>query len=338
MKKLLSLLLCASLCLAALTGCEFNVSKELKERAALFADGKDIGEPIMLGADQALLEMLDQYNGSLYIPKVSKLPDDFQADPNGPVFPVSSDDQLMNALTTAFINNWTTLNIRCENNYLADVTEDEGNGILKRIRDQIRRAEPLHASGVTELGWSTTCIHIQYFRDAKELPRIKKMTEDRVAEKAEQIRRIADTKYEQIFAVNRMLCDEVTYAPGKSPYPSEAHTPYGALQNKVAVCDGYATAAMLILRELGIECDIQFGVGITEKQDPNDPTKTIKHRGLHAWNLVYLDNHWYQMDITWNDSANSLYQYFLVTDSYMAKNHDWTYHEYPKTPMLRYNP
>ena len=64
----------------------------------------------------------------------------------------------------------------------------------------------------------------------------------------------------------------------------EAYSMYGALGNRVSVCQGYAMAYMYLLDFAGIEnyyCS-------SEQLN-------------HAWNLVYIDGNPYHVDVTWDD-------------------------------------
>lgn len=76
-----------------------------------------------------------------------------------------------------------------------------------------------------------------------------------------------------------------------------AHTAFGALvrnDSKVAnyaVCDGYSQAYVYLLQQVGIEAVVIAGYG---GHDEND-------LGGHAWNAVYLDGDWYEVDSTWDD-------------------------------------
>ena len=49
----------------------------------------------------------------------------------------------------------------------------------------------------------------------------------------------------------------------------------------------------------------------------------------HIWNVVKLDNDWYQVDVTWDDPVGSSqeyidHSYFNISDSDMAIDHTWT--------------
>lgn len=66
---------------------------------------------------------------------------------------------------------------------------------------------------------------------------------------------------------------------------------YGAMINKLAVCEGYAKTLKYLLNSAGIECEIIQG------QATNSSGKTESH----AWNAVKIEDKWYFVDATWDD-------------------------------------
>ncbi len=110
--------------------------------------------------------------------------------------------------------------------------------------------------------------------------------------------------YEIVRQVHDKLIDLVTYddnvlnnavAEGQNL----AHTAYGALvansqgQPHYAVCDGYSLAFEYLLQQCGIECVVVAGDAGSNEFDT----------GGHAWNMVRLDNAWYEVDATWDDAG-----------------------------------
>lgn len=88
------------------------------------------------------------------------------------------------------------------------------------------------------------------------------------------------------------------------------HSAYGALVQKVAVCDGYSRAFAYLLRQAGIECTIAHGSSRGEG---------------HAWNMAKINGSWYHVDVTWADPVSdtpSLYHaYFNVTEERIKEDH-----------------
>lgn len=89
-----------------------------------------------------------------------------------------------------------------------------------------------------------------------------------------------------------------------------------------AVCQGYADTMKLFLDVLGIENQLIYGVAGGDH---------------HVWNLVCLDGQWYHLDVTWDDPlldgkdvpGEVCYEYFMVADGNMAKDHSWERADYP---------
>lgn len=86
---------------------------------------------------------------------------------------------------------------------------------------------------------------------------------------------------------------------------------YGALVNRVAVCDGIASAFKLMCLIEGIDCLEVSGVGITKSGSEN-----------HAWNKVKIDGKWYIVDATWGRSAGYVnHRYFLIDELDASETH-----------------
>jgi len=82
---------------------------------------------------------------------------------------------------------------------------------------------------------------------------------------------------------------------------------YGALIEKRAVCTGYAKAFQLIMIKLNIPTYFITGTA---------------NEGLHSWNLVLLDDDYYNVDVTWDDSKNTIiYDYYNLNDKEISRDH-----------------
>ncbi len=103
----------------------------------------------------------------------------------------------------------------------------------------------------------------------------------------------------------------------------DSHNAYGALVNKLAVCDGFSSAFSLIAKEFGFRSVLVEG-----KSDYNG--KKVEH----AWNIVEFEGKYYHVDATWDQSAyntfeNYPYFYFGLTDDEIAIDHEWDYRRTP---------
>ena len=94
--------------------------------------------------------------------------------------------------------------------------------------------------------------------------------------------------YEKVVFVFDYLVETVDY----SEADENCRDIYGALVEQEAVCAGYAAAAKYLLDCLEIPCIIVTG----DMLDDGQP---------HAWNIVWLDDEPYHMDVTWGDPSFS---------------------------------
>ena len=84
-------------------------------------------------------------------------------------------------------------------------------------------------------------------------------------------------------------------------------TPYGALVEHRAVCNGYSTAFQAICQKAGIPCYQLWG----DLQGSTD---------RHAWNIVRLeDGNWYENDVLWNDIDANPNLYFCFRTSRLSR-------------------
>lgn len=86
-------------------------------------------------------------------------------------------------------------------------------------------------------------------------------------------------EYEQLKRVHDMIILRSFYEVG-------VYDPIEMLKNGGGVCQAYALLYKKFLDELGFHC--QYVTGDTR-------------RGGHAWNMVWLDGAWYNVDVTWDD-------------------------------------
>lgn len=80
---------------------------------------------------------------------------------------------------------------------------------------------------------------------------------------------------------------------------------YSALVEGKSVCAGYARAYQYLMQKLGIPC--YYCTGYAGQN--------------HAWNIVALDDGYYNVDVTWDDTPGYEYDYFNKTDEEYANTH-----------------
>ncbi|MDE7476639.1 MAG: Ig-like domain-containing protein, partial [Lachnospiraceae bacterium] len=101
--------------------------------------------------------------------------------------------------------------------------------------------------------------------------------------------------------------------------PLVSHSAYGSLVNRISVCDGYALAYKYLLSLEGINCYMVTSEAMN-----------------HAWNLIELDEQFYQVDVTWDDPTwdrigRAVHTYMFRSDNDFKRalsssnqtHHDW---------------
>jgi len=119
------------------------------------------------------------------------------------------------------------------------------------------------------------------------------------------------TRYEQVKSLHDRLCGMVTY--GES---AQARSPYGALVEGTAVCEGYAKAFKMLCDAADIPCVIVTGTGIT--------SKTAAGGENHMWNYVQMeDGKWYAVDVTWDDQPDGIRRDFFLVGRVTLSHEDF---------------
>ena len=107
------------------------------------------------------------------------------------------------------------------------------------------------------------------------------------------------TDIEKVKAINDYLASIYDY-----DYSLSSNNPYTALTTGKTVCQGYSMTAYKMLTDAGIKNKIIVGT---------------LNGGSHSWNSVLINNKWYNLDVTNNDSTKS-HKYFLVDDNILKEN------------------
>ncbi|GMA63402.1 hypothetical protein NZD89_26510 [Alicyclobacillus fastidiosus] len=114
--------------------------------------------------------------------------------------------------------------------------------------------------------------------------------------------------YDKEFVIHNWIVNHVTYDTSETKY-----TPYDAMDEGSAVCQGIATLTYRMLTTAGIPARLVAGTA---------------GGGSHLWDEVEIGGHWYQLDVTWDDPVNKQpgsvsYAYYNVTNAQLAKDHTW---------------
>lgn len=109
------------------------------------------------------------------------------------------------------------------------------------------------------------------------------------------------SEYEKEKYVHDALIEKISYEMSAEMNQSA----YSALVNGRTVCAGYARAFQYLMQQLGVPC--YYCTGYAGES--------------HAWNIIRLDDGYYNVDATWDDTGDGTYDYFNKTDTDYAGSH-----------------
>lgn len=104
---------------------------------------------------------------------------------------------------------------------------------------------------------------------------------------------------------------------GETPIPFVEQRALSPLRFGVGMCEDYAAALTLLLREMGLSA--QYVPGLTFSAEGNLVD--------HAWTVVEIDGVWYHLDSQLEDNISRRgsvrYKYFLRGDATLSGSHRW---------------
>lgn len=124
----------------------------------------------------------------------------------------------------------------------------------------------------------------------------KKAVDDIILKASKYKSDLEKEKYVHNYLVNKLVYDENA---------TLNQSAYSALVNKVSVCAGYSRAFQYILMRLNIPCYYVVG----------------ESSGNHAWNIVKIDNEYFNVDLTWDNTGDNSYEYFNKSDLEISNTH-----------------
>ena len=168
---------------------------------------------------------------------------------------------------------------------------------------------------------ATLFLKPKYFFSLQASIELQDWLEEKVAEICKPIVGINDDFAKEIF-VHNYLIENVRYSSSAVAQPINAYTVAGTLLENNSVCAGVALSFKLLMDYLDIPCIAATGTA----------TNNAGHTERHAWNIVYIENAFYQIDVTWdllNEYNDRLikYDYFNLTtqDMYQSRIPDYEY-------------
>ncbi len=145
-----------------------------------------------------------------------------------------------------------------------------------------------------------TAVTLQYLFSGDALTQARAAFEQAAAAVVEGAK-LFDTDFERERYVHNVLVAFASYDENAIMSQSA----YSALILGKTVCAGYARAFQYVMNRLGITT--YYCVGTSG--------------GDHAWNLVCLEDGWYNVDLTWDDVSGAELGFFNGTDADFSRTH-----------------
>lgn len=229
-----------------------------------------------------------------------------------PSFKPYGKEDIKNIYFTIINNGWNDIKFYCPDAYTnckQDVKElSQDQTTMTHLNSYIN---PLNGftnitTAISENG--EVSLHVDYLYKDKEKEEIKTRIQNII--EYNNLTTLSDRErilFFHDYLVNNTKYDVARNDTGNSIH-ANSYTAYGALFEGFATCNGYTDAMAIFLNEIGIK---NYKVATTIE----DNGKSVGH----IWNVVYLDNGWYHIDVTWDDPVSNdnkdylLHTYFLLT-------------------------
>lgn len=217
---------------------------------------------------------------------------------------------------TSALSEWIALNMLSGETdiYLGDFPEcADSENIVAALSEACTQNPLMGVMDTAYYDYDTETLEISYVMDKKDMQNMQKASLEKAKEIVSSIIKDDMTDFEKEEAINQYLCENVTYNEKIFDYIKEdgsidesavtdfvnSFTPYGALVENMGVCESYSEAFLLLAKEAGLEAIIVTG----SLEGVN-----------HEWNRVKLEDSWYSLDVTNNDSDVIPNGYFNLSD------------------------
>lgn len=208
------------------------------------------------------------------------------------------------------INNFDTFTEEIPYKY----TSDEFNDVVKFIIcDNPMLFYVNYDSSVMYTNDSFTKVELKYNVDRENADIMRKSLDNELAKIASQVK--SDDDFQTELAIHDYLVQNCAYLSDDATEDYLNNTAYGAIINRKSYCDGYALAFKELMNRCGLFAATVCG----------------NASGLnHMWNLVFLDDNFYYVDVTWDDADSDMlfHGYLNISQEEIAKSHSFSYADF----------
>lgn len=219
---------------------------------------------------------------------------------------ITNKQDIINLIYTVINNGYDTYSFKCSEEYEnceSDLVDTLNNGYILSILNNL--VHPYNSINSLSLSYNPTLKELELKSYKKYTNEQIQIIDYKIDSIIKQIITSDMTDKQKIKKVHDYLANNISYVKGN--YSDSA---YGALVYRQAICSGYSDTLSLFLTKLDI---------------PNYKVVTTSH----VWNIVYLNNEFLHIDLTWDDPNNiyatnvSTHEYFLInTNNLMNKDNN----------------
>ena len=207
-------------------------------------------------------------------------------------------DDIMNIFYNVLNNGWTDFTFYCPDSYEDCMSDIEtiafDNELLSKINNYVHPFNSFYNLNTKIVSNGEIKIDVTHKYSQEKI----NVLEEKVNFVLSELNINNKSNRDKIALIHDYIIRNAQYdnagIDGSSMYDSTSA--YGCLLEGFSVCSGYSDAMAIFLDRLDI---------------PNLKVSSENH----VWNLVYVDNEWLHLDLTWDDNNNAKYSnnYFLIT-------------------------
>ncbi len=280
--------------------------------------------------DQVISTAAAEASG-LYANGASRFPPQLIGSPG--VYSAANADQLQVVLETALLNMEPQFKINVNNYTDGDPQEDFETALeaAQKSLDAKMGAAQVYKKWHCLYNGNELEASIEYvYSDSQYLALRKKVNEI-----VNELIQPGMSDYEKEKALHDYIINNTEYDYDNfqaGSIPASSYTAYGILILGRGVCEGYAEAMHMLCSEAGLNSMVVYGTSLYKGKWYN-----------HAWNIVKVDNQYYQLDVCWDDeiepggSGALSYAYYNLNNLDMYKDHHWDKLQYPSCTATQYN-
>ncbi len=254
-----------------------------------------------------------------------KKTDNFEFIENTNDFYPKNKQEVLNIIYTVLNSGWDEFSFYCDDKYdncyndINELAKDEE--ILGNINNFLHPYNTYDTVSISVNNFNKITIEVKRLYTSEDIQKIDK----EVNYIYNKLITSSMSDYEKIKKIHDYIINQTKYDQKKektieNKYKYKSNTAYGALIEKIALCGGYTDTMALFLEKMNI---------------PNYRISSDNH----IWNLIYINNEWKHLDLTWDDpidptGKNILTHEFFLISTTTLKNLDKKQHTFNQNIYL----